>query len=102
LPADGVAFLDQADQGPVRVKVLFEQSEGAAASAAGFGVQPHQQAIKRGVVAGGGHGAVDGGELVRAQGAPRCFRTWRLDDAGGGVAVGCEEVVGDRSAVDRA
>jgi hypothetical protein len=70
LPADGPAFLADVDQAAVLVEVLRAQSERSAAAARGFGVQPQDEGVEFGVIAGGGDGVVDLGELRIGQRSP--------------------------------
>ena len=53
LPADRLALLPQQDQALVRVQVLRAQRQRAAAAAGGLGVQPQQQRVELGIIAGG-------------------------------------------------
>lgn len=62
LPAHGLALLPQEDQTLVRVEIARAQRQGAAATAGGFGVQPQQERVQGGVVAGGRGDVVDLGQ----------------------------------------
>jgi hypothetical protein len=62
LPADRLALFAEQDQALVRVQVGRAQRERTAAPAGGLGVQPQDQRVQFGVIAGGGGDLVDLGQ----------------------------------------
>jgi hypothetical protein len=84
LPANGATLLADVEEAAVLVEVLRAQGEGSAAAARGFGVQSQYEGVEFGVVAGGGDGVVDLGELRRSarSGWTVAGGVWRLSTLG--------------------
>src|SRR6266536_1579346 len=91
LPAHRFPLLPQTDEVPGGVEVLGAQVQGTAAAAGGLGVQPQQQGVEFGVVAGGARDGVDLGESGVGERGTGRGQPAGFGDLASGVVSGCDQ-----------
>src|SRR5262249_17752774 len=100
LPAQCGALLGQPHQPAVAVQVGQLESECAAASAGGLGVQAQQQGVEDDIVAAGPRGQIDLLQFVRGEGAAGTGQAAGLGHPVRGAGGGVDQPVGDGPVVD--
>ena len=101
LPPKCVA-LPQSHQAALRVEILEEHAEAAAAAGGGFGVEAQDEGVEDGIVAAGAGGKVDLGEFVGGERAAGAWEPAGFGDAVGGAGAGFDQIVGDCPVVEGA